>query len=127
MSYESGKVTAAITGSVTATAAVPTPSSAQTPTCVKMTANGSAQTVLTPAAGTRFLLYGATTSHTAAHQLQIYDTDGTTPLINLYGVANGNANFASGVPVKIYAAGEALKAVDTNTALYSIWGITETV
>jgi len=127
MALSSGKVTANISGNVTTQAAVPVTSAAQTATCVRMAGNGTAQTVITVAAGTRFLLFGAVTSHNAAHQLQIYDTDGATAMLNVYGAANESGILCSAVPIRVYTAGQLVKAVDTNTAQYSLWGITETV
>lgn len=48
-------------------------------------------------------------------------------MLILYGAANDGNSISSAIPIKIYAAGEALKVVNTNTAMTTIWGVTENV
>lgn len=127
MSYESGQVTANISGSVTTTAAIPVPSAAQAATIYRTTGNGAAQTIFTVAAGTRFLLYGASITHNAASQCTIYADDGATGMWLVYGAANDTGQVSAAVPVHSYPANTAVKGVATNTAQYCIWGIVETL
>lgn len=116
-----------ISGAVSTSPTLPSPTTTQEIVNVAGTGTGSVQTAYTVPAGKRFLLYGF--SIDASSHIDIFKTDGSTKVVNIRRNSTYEGGYfgTSPVPIWIYAAAELVKIDAVVNKTWQIWGVLEDV
>jgi hypothetical protein len=123
MSFAFQKGTVNVTGSVSASMAMPSPSASQSIINIGTSGNAGNQTVYTVTALKKFSLY-AVCNEQGAVSTTVYKTDGTTELLRIGNVAgSSSASVCPAIPIWVYQAGENVICKSTTGAKYFIMGV----
>lgn len=125
LNIASGITTSSITGTVTFTPALPTPSASQTLVNVEFTMTGSIATAYTVTTGKTFYLFGFTCEDSTT-PIMFYANDGTTRRCYYRQLATTGAvspNMNSSIPISSWTTGQAVKINGQNTVKIQFWGV----